>query len=259
MFKRFPPVMIVSLVCGVAAAVALAQRAPDPVSAEIALSADMAEAGRRFLSALTPAQRGRAVFAVTADERTRWHYVPRPRPGLALKELSDAQRALAYGLLAAALSRRGFVKTTGIMALEDVLRQREHEALRDAGAYFISVFGEPSTSTTWGFRVEGHLLSLNLTLVDGVRPIESPAFLGASPSQVGSGFLAETRVLGREEDLGFRLLGSLDDEQRKTAVFRAHRARRHPHRTGREAHRAAGARGRPHDRGAAPGARRAAR
>ncbi|HZJ64039.1 MAG TPA: subclass B3 metallo-beta-lactamase, partial [Kofleriaceae bacterium] len=109
----------------------------------------------------------------------------------------------------------------GIMALEDVLRQREHEALRDAGAYFISVFGEPSTSTTWGFRFEGHHLSLNLTLVDGVRPIESPAFLGASPSQVGGGFLAETRVLGREEDLGFRLLGSLDDAQRKSAVFRA--------------------------------------
>jgi glyoxylase-like metal-dependent hydrolase (beta-lactamase superfamily II) len=219
MFKRLPPIMIVALVCGVAAAVALAQRAPDPVSAEIALSVDTAEAGRRFLSALTPAQRGRAVFAVTADERTRWHYVPRPRPGLALKELSDAQRALAYGLLAVALSRRGFVKATGIMALEEVLRQREHEALRDAGAYFISVFGEPSTSTTWGFRVEGHHLSLNLTLVDGVRPIESPAFLGASPSRVGSGFLAETRVLGREEDLGFRLHGSLDDAQRKTAVF----------------------------------------
>lgn len=219
MFKRFPPVMIVTLACGVAAAVALAQRAPDPVSAEIALSADMADAGRRFLSALTPAQRSRAVFAVAADERTRWHYVPRPRPGLALGELGDAQRALAYGLLSTALGRRGLVKATAIMALEEVLRQREHQAVRDPGAYFLSVFGEPSTSTTWGFRIEGHHLSLNLTLVDGVRPIESPAFLGASPSQVGSGLLAETRVLGREEDLGFRLLGSLDDAQRKAAVF----------------------------------------
>jgi glyoxylase-like metal-dependent hydrolase (beta-lactamase superfamily II) len=233
MSKRFPPVMIVTLLCGITAAIALAQRAPapqrapdlqpapGPTTAEIALSADMAEAARRLLSALTPAQRSRAVFAVTADERTRWHYVPMPRPGVALKELSDPQRALAYGLLTTALSRRGFVKTTGIMALEEVLRRQSGSSLRDAGAYFLSVFGEPSTSATWGFRIEGHHLSLNLTLVDGVRPVEAPAFLGASPSSVASGLLADTRVLGREEDLGFHLLGSLDDAQRKAAVFQA--------------------------------------
>src|SRR5215510_5697940 len=151
----------------------------------------------------------------------RWHYVPKPRPGIALRELDDAQRALAYGFLSTALSRRGFVKASGIMALDEVLRRREHSTVRDAGAYFVSVFGEPSTSATWGFRLEGHHLSLNLTLVDGVRPVEAPAFFGASPSRVGSGYLADTRVLGREEDLGFQLLASLDDAQRKAAVYRA--------------------------------------
>ncbi len=213
--------MVVSLIGGIAAAVALAQRSPDPVTAEIGLSADMAEAARRWLSVLTPAQRTRAVFPVDGDERSRWHYVPRPRPGIALKELDDAQRALAYGLLNTALSRRGFVKASGIMALEAVLRRRENSPARDPGAYFLSVFGEPSTSATWGFRIEGHHLSLNLTIVGGVHPVEAPAFLGASPSQVDSGLLAGTRVLGREEDLGFRLLASLDDGQRKSAVYQA--------------------------------------
>jgi glyoxylase-like metal-dependent hydrolase (beta-lactamase superfamily II) len=219
MFKRFPPVMVVVLLVGIAAAVALAQRAPSAMTAEIHLSADMAEAARRLLSALTPAQRARAVFPVAADERLRWHYVPQPRPGIAFKELTDAQRSLAFGLLGTALSRRGFVKASGIMALEEVLRRRENNAVRDPGAYFVSVFGEPSTSSTWGFRIEGHHLSLNLTLVDGVRPVEAPAFFGANPARVDSGALADTRVLGREEDLGFRLLASLDEAQRKAAVY----------------------------------------
>lgn len=181
----------------------------------------MAESARRFLSALTPAQRARVVFAVTADDRLNWHYVPRSRPGIAFKELNDAQRALAYGFLSTALSRRGFLKTTGIMALDEVLRQRSGSPVRDAGAYFLTVFGEPSTSATWGFRVEGHHLSLNLTLVGGVRAVEAPAFLGANPARVGTGFLADTRVLGREEDLGFQLFGSLDITQRKVAVYQA--------------------------------------
>lgn len=222
MSSRFPPVMVAMFVVGIAAAVALAQRPVDPVSTELALSADMAESARRFLSALTPAQRARAVFAVTSEERLRWHYVPQPRPGIAFKELNDAQRSLAYGFLSTALSRRGFLKATSIMALDEVLRKRDGSSIRDAGAYFVSVFGEPSTSATWGFRVEGHHLSLNLTLVDGVRPVESPAFFGANPARVPSGFLlADTRVLGREEDLGFQLFGSLDIPQRKVAVFQS--------------------------------------
>src|SRR5215831_12833259 len=142
MSYRFPPVMVVMLVAGIAAAVALAQHLPnpaDPVPAEPALSADMAEAARRFLSSLTPAQRARAVFPVAGDERLRWHYVPQPRPGIALKELDDAQRALAYGFLNTALSRRGFVKATGIMALDQVLRRRDGSSIRDPGAYFLSV------------------------------------------------------------------------------------------------------------------------
>ncbi|HEX3757530.1 MAG TPA: subclass B3 metallo-beta-lactamase [Kofleriaceae bacterium] len=211
--------MVVLLLVGIAAAAALAQRAPSSLTAEIQLATDMADAARRWLSALAPPQRARAVFPITADERLRWHYIPRPRPGLAFKELTDAQRALAFGLLGTALGRRGLVKASSIMALEDVLRRRENSPERDAGGYFLSVFGEPSTSSTWGFRVEGHHLSLNLTLVDGVRPVEAPAFFGAAPARVDSGVLGDTRVLGREEDLGFRLLASLDDAQRKAAVY----------------------------------------
>ena len=221
--NRDTVLMVAILVGGIGAATALAQRPADPVPAETELATDMAESARRFLSSLSPAQRGRAVFPVDGDERQRWHYVPRPRPGIALRELDDAQRALAFGFLATAVSRRGFAKVSTIMALDEVLRRREHSTLRDAGAYFLSVFGEPSPSATWGFRLEGHHISLHLTLVDGARPIEAPAFLGAAPARVGSGsgFLADTAVLGREDDLGFKLLAALDAAQRKAAVYQA--------------------------------------
>src|SRR5262249_19568480 len=151
MSNRFPPVMVVMLVVGIAAAVALAQHLPEPVPVEPGLSADMAESARRFLSALTPAQRARAVVPGAGDERQRRHYVPQARPGIAFKELSDGQRALAFGFLNTALSRRGFLKATGIMALDEVLRRRDGSSIRDAGGYFLSVFGEPSPSATWGF------------------------------------------------------------------------------------------------------------
>ncbi|HTE54551.1 MAG TPA: subclass B3 metallo-beta-lactamase [Kofleriaceae bacterium] len=191
---------------------------------EISLSADMAEAARRYLGALSAEQRGRAVFPLGADERLRWHYIPQARRGVSLGELGPAQRPLAYGFLATALGRGGLLKVTGIMALEEVLRRRDQgrgSYVRDPGAYYLTVFGEPSTAATWGWRLEGHHLSLNLTLVDGVRPVASPAFLGAAPSRPTGDFLHETSVLGREEELGSRLVTSLDPEQRRRAIVRA--------------------------------------
>jgi hypothetical protein len=190
---------------------------------EAVLAGDMAVAARRFLSSLTPAQRRRACFAIDHQERLGWHYIPKQRRGIALAELSHAQRHLAYGFLATALGRRGLIKASAIMALEEVLRRREQGKgafARDAGAYFLTVFGDPSPSATWGWRLEGHHLSLNLTLVDGQRPVAAPAFFGAAPSRVEGEFLAGTRVLGREEDLGLSLIASLDAAARKEAIYR---------------------------------------
>ena len=187
---------------------------------EALLCGDMMEAARRFLSALTPAQRQRARFAIDDAERQRWHYIPKSRRGIALGALDAAPRHLAYAFLSTALSRQGFKKAMGIMALEEVLRRREHGGpARDPGAYYLSIFGEPSRSATWGWRLEGHHLSLNLTLVDGVHALEAPAFFGAAPTRVAGGFLGGMRVLGAEEDLGFSLLASLEPMARAQAVY----------------------------------------
>lgn len=180
---------------------------------DAALAADMTDAATRFLAALSPDQAARARFALDDPERFDWHFIPRTRRGIALGELAGAQRHVAYGFLATTLGRRGLVKATAIMALEEILHRREHGRgafVRDPGAYHLTIFGEPSTTRTWGWRLEGHHLSLNVTLVDGVRPIAAPAFLGAAPST--------SRVLGREEELGFRLLASLDAGRRRIAI-----------------------------------------
>ncbi|HKE16374.1 MAG TPA: DUF3500 domain-containing protein, partial [Kofleriaceae bacterium] len=196
-------------------------------SDDVALALDMAEAAGRFLSGLPPEQRRRALFPFGAGERMAWHYIPKARRGVSLGELGDAQRQLAEGLVVTALSRRGFLKASAIMSLEEVLRRRgESSLVRDPRAYFVSVFGEPSASATWGWRFEGHHLSINLTLVGGVHPVAGPAFLGAAPARVGGGagagdFLRDARVLGAEEERGLRLLASLDDEQRGQAVYEA--------------------------------------
>ena len=182
------------------------------------LAGDMKAGALAFLASLTPQQEERARFPIGHAQRLDWHYIPRARPGVSLGELTDSQRALAYGFLATALGRRGLLKASSIMALEELLHRREQGRgafVRDAGAYYLTVFGEPSTATTWGWRLEGHHLSINLTLVDGTHPISAPAFLGASLST------ATSRVLGREEDLGLQLLASLDADQRRMAIYNA--------------------------------------
>ena len=182
--------------------------APPEVPGEHGLAADMVTTARRFLSSLTPAQREAALFDAAAEDRLAWHFIPKARPGIALRDLDDAQRALAYAFLATALGRSGFAKATGVMALEEVLRRVEQGAgpfVRDPGAYHLSVFGTPLLDATWGWRLEGHYLSLNLTLIDGTRVVHAPAFFGAAPARVTEGTSAIYAV-GREEDLGFRLI-----------------------------------------------------
>ena len=53
----------------------------------------MAVAADRFLESLTKAQAEKAVFAFDSPERLNWHFIPRDRLGLPIKELTAEQRA----------------------------------------------------------------------------------------------------------------------------------------------------------------------
>ena len=183
----------------------------------------MASAAKNFLASLSAEQRSKAVFPFGTEERTNWHYIPRDRQGVALKQMDAAQRHLAYALLSAGLSQRGYLKATTVMSLEQILHELEQGQglMRDSDLYYFSVFGDPSESDTWGWRVEGHHLSLNFTVVNGRLIAWAPSFFGANPAEVKQGPRQGLRTLLREEDLARDLLRSLDRKQKAIAVIDA--------------------------------------
>lgn len=181
----------------------------------------MREAVVRFLSTLDDAGRGRAMMAFESEERFNWHFVPRERLGLPLEEMTLAQRSAAHDLLRAALSDRGYLKATGVFFVESVLRALEDgNPGRNPERYYLTVFGDPAAEEPWGWRLEGHHLSLNYTSAGGGLAV-TPAFIGSNPARVPSGPYAGYRLLGEEEDLGRALLAALTPAQRTRAVLSA--------------------------------------
>jgi hypothetical protein len=192
---------------------------PGPALAQVGDGprAAMAGAATALLAALTAEGRRRAAFAFDDRERLDWHYVPRRRNGLPFKEMSPAARAAAHELMKASLSSLGYAKAVNVIRLEGVLRQLETfgALMRDPESYCVSMFGTPGAGAPWGWRLEGHHLSLNFTLVPGKPVAVTPAFLGANPAEVRSGPSKGLRALGREQDLGRALAQAMDAEQRR--------------------------------------------
>lgn len=197
-----------------------------PVSGHEA-GAQMAEIAQVFLNSLTPEQKAKATFKFEDEERLNWHFIPRERNGLSMKEMTPQQRLLAHALLNTGMGFRGAAKAVTIMSLEEVLYQMEgaDEAKRaavrerrDPEKYFVSIFGTPDAKGTWGWRIEGHHMSLNFTIKDGELLRATPSFMGTNPGELRQGPLTGLRVLGKEEDLGRELVKSLDEAQFKTAL-----------------------------------------
>ena len=175
----------------------------------------MAAAAAALVAALTDAQRGRACFGF-GDERRDWSFLPSPdRDGLPIGALDDGQRRLAHELIAAGTSLPGYTKVVSVMAMEHVLRALVPGLadLFNPERYSFKVFGSPGDEA-WGWQVAGHHVSLNFTIVDGRWVSPTPCMLGAEPASYG--LLAP---LADDEELGFRLVNSLDATQRQAAII----------------------------------------
>jgi hypothetical protein len=184
------------------------------------VSAEMVQAADAFVASLQPQQRAKTLFAFEDSERLNWHFIPRARRGLPLKEMSPEQQALARRILQAGLSRRGYLTASAIIELELVLREMGgNPVVRDPERYHFSLFGTPSHAAPWGFRAEGHHLSLNFTLIGDALIATTPAFFGADPAEVRRGSRAGLRPLADEEDIGRSLVLSLDEQQRAAAII----------------------------------------
>jgi hypothetical protein len=187
-------------------------------------STTMISAANAFLASLTPEQRKQATFAYDADERLHWNFIPDeafPRNGLPIKEMTDAQKKLALALLHSGLSDRGYQTYTSIMALENVLRAIEggQRFKRDPEAHRVSIFGTPDAKGVWGWRVEGHHISLHFTVANGSAIASTPSFAGSNPAEVRDGAEKGKRVLALQEDTARSLVMALDASQRQMAVI----------------------------------------
>ncbi len=184
----------------------------------------MAEAADAFLTELSAEQRSKATFAFDDDQRLEFRFTPRARTGLPLKEMTDAQRTRAHALLKTGLSMRGYATATRIIELENVLRSIEpprtgtDAIVRDPELYFVSIFGAPGKGA-WGWKFEGHHISVNFTLVDGKPIVFAPSFFGSNPAVVKDGPQAGKRALRDEEEAGRALMAALTEEQRKKTIF----------------------------------------
>jgi hypothetical protein len=179
----------------------------------------MADAAKAFLASLPPDLKARVTFSFAEEERYNWHFIPRERKGVAFREMAPGPRQLAHALLAAGLSQQGVIKADTVMSLDQVLKEIEVNPVneRDPEKYYFSIFGEPAETGTWGYRIEGHHLSLNFTIVNG-HVASTPSFFGANPAEVRGTARNGLRTLRREEDLGRDLVKGLTDAQRTIAI-----------------------------------------
>jgi hypothetical protein len=186
----------------------------------------MAAVAQDLVRTLSADQKASALFAFEDRERTNWYFVPlqdkgKPlRKGLRLDQMTGEQRGLTLLLLKAGTSPGGFLKATTIMSLEVLLHELEKNGanVRDPGWYFLSIFGTPSKTGRWGWRIEGHHLSLNFVVDAGKVRSATPAFFGANPARVMPGDAHGQRTLSEAEDLAMQLFASLEPAQRQAAL-----------------------------------------
>lgn len=185
-------------------------------------AASMVQAATKFMATLNKDQTDKTSFEFSDEERLNWHFIPRERKGLPIKELEGSALKTAMVLLRSGLSEAGYDQAVDVMSLEEVLYLLEggdretRRSKRDPQKYFVSIFGKPSNKGTWGWRFEGHHLSLNYVIIDGVVKSSTPEFFGANPGVINAGPKREIRVLGPEEELGRAVLKSCSPAQQKT-------------------------------------------
>ncbi len=188
--------------------------------ASVDTSVRMLEAARSYLGTLTSGQRESGTWAFDAEQRHDWHFVPRERYGVRLKDMTLEQREAAHRLLASVLSAEGYRKATGVLQLEAILGDIEGRPdRRDPEDYWVNVFGAPSADGPWAWRFEGHHISLNFTAAGDGLPSVTPRFVGSNPHVVREGPFAGMSMLAGEEQAARELMASLTASQRDRAVI----------------------------------------
>ena len=187
---------------------------------------EMRAAATALLSGLDAAQKAAISYSYYDGERIFWYYPPLNRHGLALRNMTPEQRQQAYALMSTGLTEDANRKARLIIDHEAVLGPLEKEQgrvtwERDPLLYYWTIFGDPANAAEpWGWRVEGHHVSLHYSIWGDRVLSATPFFFGANPAEVPPGRdKAGLRILGASQDIALELMDSLDAGQQSRAMI----------------------------------------
>lgn len=196
-----------------AASAAIGTRVAAASSVRLAPAADLVQRTQTFIGKLEPDKRKLASFPWAGKQWRDWNYYGVTgyiKPGLRLEQMSADQKAAAWDLLSALLSKAGLDKARNVMTLQDVLAERgDGRGVRSSERFSFAVFGTPSASGTWGFRLEGHHLTFSVAVREGQIVSVTPSSFSVNPNRVTSGKHAGLVTLTAEEQLARRLFADL--------------------------------------------------
>jgi len=177
-------------------------------------------AATAFINTLTSVQLARTIYPVDDVEWRKWmnqHFYA--RQGISFADMNDRQREAAYGLMRASLSTQGFELTRNIMRLNETLAELsgDHDFLGE-WLYYIQIYGRPSATEPWGWKLEGHHAIINYFVL-GDQVVMTPLFIGSEPVKAPSGKYKGIEILQKEQNDGLELLRALPEAQQKKAVL----------------------------------------
>ena len=182
----------------------------------------MVAAAQAFLDSLDDYQRGQVQYSLDDAERTDWSNLPHAvyhREGVSFGELNEDRMALGWELIRVSLSAAGLQRTQDIVQMEKLLWE-DGDMNAFPGAYFFTVFDEPSSETPWGWQLDGHHLALNFSVV-GPEVTITPSLWGTTPMTWPSGEHAGLSPMAAEEDVAFEWISSLNEDQLTLAQLSA--------------------------------------
>jgi len=193
----------------------LFQISPTGVSTE-----PVRNAAERFITSLNNEQLAKTMFPVDDIQWRKWmnqHFYF--RQGISLQEMSEAQRDLAFGLMRASLSTRGFELTRNVMRLNEVLGELIDDPIfLGEWLYHITIMGIPSATEPWGWQFSGHHAIVNFFVL-GDQIVMTPLFLGSEPVRATSGKYKGVVVLQEEQKEGLDMVRALPGAQQQKAIL----------------------------------------
>jgi uncharacterized protein DUF3500 len=193
----------------------LFQISPSGVSTE-----PVRNAAERFITSLNNVQLVKTMFPVDDLQWQKWmnqHFYV--RPGICFQEMTETQRELAFALMRASLSTRGFELTRNVMRLNETLAELAGDPVfLGEWLYSITIMGRPSATEPWGWQFSGHHATVNFFVL-GDQVVMTPLFLGSEPVRATSGKYTGAAVLQQEQKDGLDMVRALAEAQKQKAIL----------------------------------------